>query len=114
GARCGQGQTRLVDGQVVYQVDVAGAAAGCGLDGQRVRFSVGGRTMRPQGVWGNQTVQELALAPQPRTPGPEPEGGDVYLPVALQGAAAPPQPRHNRRSRPCRPICRCWRAESPG
>lgn len=89
GARCGQGQTRLVDGQVVYQVDVAGAAAGCGLDGQRVRFSVGGRAMRPQGVWGNQTVQELALAPQPRTPGPEPEGGDVYLPVALQGAAAP-------------------------
>ncbi|RIK36849.1 MAG: hypothetical protein DCC57_22135, partial [Chloroflexi bacterium] len=111
GARCGRGVTQIVDGQVVYKVEVAGAGevAGCGLEGRAVRFSVGGRAMRTQGVWSNQTVQPLALAPQPSTPGPgpdpDPEPASVYLPVALQGAngAAAAQPQAARAAIPGAP-----------
>ncbi len=61
GAVCGQGQTRTVDGQVVYAVTVV--AAGCGAPGDTVSFTVGGQAMGPTATWDNTQANAVTLRP---------------------------------------------------
>jgi hypothetical protein len=77
GARCGQSETRLVDGRVVYVVDVLAdgeSALGCGAPGRRVTFETGGQMMGTTALWDNREVRSLALAR-------EADEGTLYLPA---------------------------------
>lgn len=66
GRSCGQGQTREVDGQIVYAIDVwadgLDNAAGCGMTGSRVTFQVGSYVMENTTAWDNMQVWEVALS----------------------------------------------------
>jgi FG-GAP-like repeat/FG-GAP repeat len=65
GKPCGRGQTRQIDGQIVYVVDVwadgPGEAAGCGVLGAPVTFEIGSRVMSTTAAWDNTHVREVAL-----------------------------------------------------
>lgn len=75
GVLCGQGVTQDYNGQVVYVVDVAGAAlggpAGCGAPGAMVHFTIAGRALAAVGQWTNDTLTLLNLVP----------ARQLYLPV---------------------------------
>jgi hypothetical protein len=63
---CGQGQTLLVGGQVVYSVKVLAdgpGAPGCGAPGRTVTFEVATRTMATTTWWNNDRVWYLPLTP---------------------------------------------------
>ncbi len=71
---CGQGVTQIVDGQVVYSIDVWAASAsqpGCGQPGRPVRFKVKdqavilliGDPVRSDLAWNNDRVWEVTLSP---------------------------------------------------
>ncbi len=77
---CGQGQTRLEDGQLVYAVDVASRGPGmdsCAAWGDTVRFQVGTQTMPTSVRWDNSRPTNLSLGP----------GGQQrsYLPLVQRG-----------------------------
>ena len=61
---CGQGQTRMVDGQIVYAVDVWSEQqkAGCGAAGRIVSFRVGSQPMATTAGWHNKQVHPLSLS----------------------------------------------------
>ena len=65
GVPCGQGTTRLIDGLVVYtlniQPDAPGGKIGCGAPGRPIIFSVGGQMMSPRVEWNNDQVWEVPL-----------------------------------------------------
>jgi hypothetical protein len=79
GAVCGQAQTRLVSGQVVYVVDVladdGGAAAGCGVPGRVVQFEVGGQPIATTALWAADRPHQLTLHSEYHN----------YLPVIMRG-----------------------------
>ena len=65
GVICGQGVTQLVDGQVVYSVNVSADGAltpGCGKDGSVVHFQVGDYKMVAAVSWSNERVQYVQLS----------------------------------------------------
>lgn len=77
GVRCGEAVTRLVEGRVVFALDVraagGGASAGCGTPGRTVLLTVGEHRFTTW--WSNQRPRAL-------TPGiPGPRGAHVYLPL---------------------------------
>ena len=79
GRLCGQGETQVVDGQIVYTIDVdagSGGSGGCGVAGHPVQFEVGAQRMNGSASWDNDRVQRLALDPAapPRL---------LYLPMLL-------------------------------
>ena len=63
---CGQATTQIIDGQVVYTIDVfaegSSNAIGCGAPGRTVRFQVEGKTSATFILWDNAEVRELPLA----------------------------------------------------
>ncbi len=64
GNLCGIGQTKEVDGQVVYVVSVnaeEGSSPGCGAPGRVVAFRVDDHRIRTQAVWDNTHLTALAL-----------------------------------------------------
>ena len=66
GRLCGQGETQVVDGQIVYTIDVdagSGGSGGCGVAGRPVQFVVGAQRMNGSASWDNDHVQRLALDP---------------------------------------------------
>ncbi len=58
---CGEGQTRKVNGNVVYAVTVV--AAGCGVPGDTVSFTVDGQAMSTTATWDNTQANALVLRP---------------------------------------------------
>ena len=62
--QCGQGETRMINGQVVYMVNVwsEGQKAGCGADGQTVSFEIGSQRMSTTAPWDNTQVRNLPLS----------------------------------------------------
>ncbi len=66
GNLCGIGQTKEVDGQVVYVVSVnaeEGSSPGCGAPGRVVAFRVDDRPMSSRLPWDNDHLWELSLNP---------------------------------------------------
>ncbi|MEJ5345915.1 MAG: FG-GAP-like repeat-containing protein [Chloroflexus sp.] len=66
GVVCGSAQTRLVNNQVAYVIDVAAAqpgSEGCGMAGRQVTFRVNGMTVRGSALWGAPGAQRLDLNP---------------------------------------------------
>jgi len=55
GHSCGQGRTRLVDGQVMYTINVfaegPGGAPGCGAPGRLITFKIGSTAMNALAAW---------------------------------------------------------------
>jgi hypothetical protein len=78
GALCGRTKTVMIDGQVVYALNVfaqgPGSAAGCGALGKQITFQAGGRDMAAVASWDNDRLWALALRPT----------GPVYLPLVLR------------------------------
>ncbi len=63
---CGTAQTRLINGQVGYVIDVAAdqpGSAGCGIAGRQVTFRVNGVIVRGSATWGAPGAHRLDLNP---------------------------------------------------
>jgi hypothetical protein len=76
GIQCGQANTLIIDGQVVYVVDVSAAAAnnpGCGVLGFPVDFQVGDQPMQPSPPWDDSRMWQVVLMPD--------EQNYLYLPL---------------------------------
>ncbi|GIK71607.1 MAG: hypothetical protein BroJett021_05950 [Chloroflexota bacterium] len=62
---CGQSQTQLQGGSVVYSIKVAAddgsVYAGCGIVGRTVSFQVDGVHLAAQGVWDHTRLQDLSF-----------------------------------------------------
>ncbi len=84
GAVCGATTTRLINGQVVYSIDVLAADSGtyapCGAKGDQIVFEVDGVRMEPSARWDNTAGGSLDLSPA--TGGNA--GRNVYLPVIVR------------------------------
>ena len=67
GVQCGQGQTQMDNGQIVYtlniQPDAPGGKLGCGAAGRSVTFKVGSQTMRTTIGWDIDRVRNAPLTP---------------------------------------------------
>ncbi len=67
GTLCGQTQTVVSDGQIVYSIlvlpDAPGGLTGCGDTGRIVDFKVNGQAMTPDAVYGDAQVQYWPLNP---------------------------------------------------
>ena len=65
GRLCGQSQTLLSNGEIVYSVNVnadgPGGAIGCGAPGRSIIFSVNGQTMLPLVAWNNDQIWNVPL-----------------------------------------------------
>lgn len=76
---CGRGITRVIDGAVVYSVNVSadgpGAATGCGAVGRPVVFQIGSHRMATAAAWDISRVWELSLRPNAHE--------RLFLPVIL-------------------------------
>jgi len=62
---CGQGTTQLVDGQVVYSVNVSADdqhTPGCGKEGDRVTFQIGSYKMATGAWWNSDKVWYVSLS----------------------------------------------------
>jgi hypothetical protein len=64
GHLCGQSETQLVDGQVVYAIHVhaEGQDPACGAPGKTVTFQVGSQQMANAAAWDNDSLHEQALS----------------------------------------------------
>jgi hypothetical protein len=64
GVKCGQGVTQLVNGQVVYSVNVSAdgpLTPGCGKDGSVIHFQVGDYKMVTTVLWNAEQVWYVPL-----------------------------------------------------
>jgi predicted nucleotidyltransferase len=81
GVLCGQGQTLLDHGQVVYALQVMAssteALSACGAEGQVVQFKAGSYTFQPTAAWDNNQAWELPLSAALSSL-------SVYLPLIMQ------------------------------
>ena len=66
GMLCGQSQTREVDGQIIYAVEVAadtgGSAKGCGVTGRTIVFKVDDVRMVARVYWDNTDVRNVSMS----------------------------------------------------
>jgi subtilisin-like proprotein convertase family protein len=80
GKQCGQGQTQLIGGQVVYAIHVlangAGQASGCSQLGQLISFQVGSQMVTTTAPWDNRQLWHLPLGTT--------SGVKYYLPLVLR------------------------------
>ncbi len=74
-----EGTTRLIDGQVVYtlniQPDAPGGQIGCGAPGRAATFTIDGQPINPRVMWNNDVVWNVPLR----------RGYEVYLPLIRKG-----------------------------
>jgi hypothetical protein len=81
GVLCGQGQTLLDHGQVVYTLQVLASSTGtfsaCGAEGQVVQFKTGSFTFQPTAVWDDSQAWQLSLSVALSSP-------EVYLPLIMR------------------------------
>jgi hypothetical protein len=65
GKQCGRTQTKDIDGQIVFAIDVLAddfdTAAGCGAPGRKITFHVGSEVLAPSALWNNDQVHEWPL-----------------------------------------------------
>ena len=76
GTECGQGETRLVNGTLMYSITVweAGQKAGCGTIGDIITFKVGSQTMTTSVRWDNSQVWNIAISSAPMV---------IYMPLIM-------------------------------
>jgi hypothetical protein len=83
GVVCGRGETRRVEGEVVYVVDVeaagSGETAGCGEPGRQVTFAVGEQPLATAASWDNTDLHALSLSV---------DGPHLYLPTIQDSSSA--------------------------
>jgi hypothetical protein len=67
GVQCGQGQTKVVNNQIVFtlniQPDAPGGKVGCGVPGRIVTFKIGSQAMSTSVGWDIDRLRNLPLVP---------------------------------------------------